>query len=173
MDNGEQRHWGKTFVAADIPGLVEGASKGRGLGHDFLKHLERTKVIAYVIDGFDLSAPACEEAYFMLQKELAGYSQALVAKRHCVVVTKSDLYGNDDESSSLEEKINKIKSLNKDVFVVSAVSSEGITAMVRGIYQLIAEENERVTAETVTIKTPSREDEYEFVVRDHEIASLI
>ena len=172
VDPGDEGRWGSSFVAADIPGLVEGASQGRGLGHDFLKHLERTKVIAYVIDGFDMSAPECGEAFLQLQKELSCYSQAMGKKRHCVIVTKSDLCA-DDDTAEFEEKINKIRQLSRDVFVVSAVSSSGIQALIRGLYQLIVEESPRIAQETVEQKTASRDGEYEFVVRNDELSSLM
>ena len=171
VEAGAEGRWGRTFVAADIPGLVEGASQGRGLGHDFLKHLERTKVIAYVIDGFGVSAPECEEAFQKLKNELSCYSQTLVSKRHCVVVTKHDLYS-DADHADFEEKIAKIKLLSKDLFVISAVTGEGIPALIHGLYKIIEEEGQRIALETIEQKTDDRHDEYEFVVRNDELSSL-
>jgi GTPase len=79
---------GRSFVLADIPGIIEGAHEGRGLGHQFLRHLERTRTLALLIPA---DAPEPQEDYARLRDELSRYSEELAGKRHCVVFTKSDL----------------------------------------------------------------------------------
>ncbi len=84
---------GRTFVVADIPGIIEGAHEGRGLGLQFLRHIERTRLLAFLIpvDSMDWQAE-----YDQLRSEIAAYSAALAEKPHCVVFTKMDLLGDDD-----------------------------------------------------------------------------
>jgi GTPase len=83
----------RTFVVADIPGIIEGAHEGRGLGLQFLRHIERTRLLAFLIpiDALDWQA-----TYDQLRTEIAAYSPELAAKPHCVVFTKMDLLGEDD-----------------------------------------------------------------------------
>jgi GTPase len=82
----------RTFVVADIPGIIEGAHAGRGLGLQFLRHIERTRLLALLIpvDALDWQAE-----YDQLRRELDAYSRSLLAKPHCVVFTKMDLMGGD------------------------------------------------------------------------------
>jgi GTP-binding protein len=84
---------GRTFVAADIPGIIEGAHEGRGLGLQFLRHIERTRILAFLIpiDAMDWQAE-----YDQLRREIAAYSAELAQKPHCVVFTKMDLLGEDE-----------------------------------------------------------------------------
>ena len=83
----------RTFVVADIPGIIEGASEGKGLGLQFLRHIERTRLLAFLvpIDAMDWQAE-----YDQLRREVAAYSVELAQKPHCVVFTKMDLLGDDD-----------------------------------------------------------------------------
>jgi GTPase len=83
----------RTFVVADIPGIIEGAHEGRGLGLQFLRHIERTRVLAFLVpvDAMDWQAE-----YEQLRDEIRAYSAELAAKPHCVVFTKMDLLGEDD-----------------------------------------------------------------------------
>ncbi len=83
---------GRSFVLADIPGIIEGAHEGKGLGLQFLRHIERTRTLAYLIPA-DALDPQAE--FERLRAELASYSPELAAKPHCVVFTKLDLLGED------------------------------------------------------------------------------
>ena len=89
---------GRTFVVADIPGIIEGAHEGRGLGLQFLRHIERTRMLAFLIpiDSMDWQAE-----YDQLRSEIAAYSPELANKPHCVVFTKMDLLG-DTEAPPIE-----------------------------------------------------------------------
>jgi GTP-binding protein len=78
----------RTFVVADIPGIIEGAHAGKGLGLRFLRHIERTRTLAFLIPA---DAPDAQAEYDLLRHELAAYSAALAEKPHCVVITKIDL----------------------------------------------------------------------------------
>ena len=82
----------RTFVVADIPGIIEGAHEGKGLGLQFLRHIERTRILAFLIP---IDALDWQEEYDHLRAELAAYSGGLATKPHCVVFTKLDLVGDD------------------------------------------------------------------------------
>jgi len=83
----------RTFVVADIPGIIEGAHEGRGLGLQFLRHIERTRVLAFLIP---VDAMDWQEEYDALRHEIRSYSEELSSKPHCVVFTKMDLLGDMD-----------------------------------------------------------------------------
>jgi GTP-binding protein len=119
----------RTFVVADIPGIIEGAHEGRGLGLQFLRHIERTRLLAFVIpiDAMDWQAE-----YDQLRAELRAYSEELAAKPHCVVFTKMDLLG-ELEPPPIEAP---------DAFAVFAISAparEGLDVLTAGWWrQLLA-----------------------------------
>jgi GTPase len=106
----------RTFVVADIPGIIEGAHEGRGLGLQFLRHIERTRLLAFLVpvDSMDWQAE-----YDQLRREVAAYSEALAAKPHCVVFTKMDLLG-DEEPPPIDAP---------DAFGVFAISAAARTGL--------------------------------------------
>jgi GTP-binding protein len=106
----------RTFVVADIPGIIEGAHEGKGLGLQFLRHIERTRVLAFLIpiDAMDWQAE-----YDQLRSEVRAYSEELASKPHCVVFTKLDLLG--------EEYVPPVEA--PDAFAVVAISAAGRTGL--------------------------------------------
>ena len=112
---------GKTFVLADLPGLIEGASLGAGLGDKFLKHVERTKVIAHVIDMAATEGRDPYDDYVLINKELGDFNKKLLEKPQIIIANKKDV-------ESFEENINKFKEKVKDIkiFEVSAAKNEGL-----------------------------------------------
>jgi GTP-binding protein len=102
----------RTFVVADIPGIIEGAHEGRGLGLQFLRHIERTRLLAFLIP---IDADDWQGEYDQLRAEITAYSSELAEKPHCVVFTKMDLLG-DDEPPPIEAP---------DAFGVYAISAAG------------------------------------------------
>jgi GTPase len=116
----------RTFVIADIPGIIEGAHEGKGLGHRFLRHIERTRTLAYLIP---LDAPDLDEEYALLRGELRRYSDELADRPHCVVVTKMDLLGPDAEAPRIDAP---------DAwghFAISAVSRRGLVELLEALWQ--------------------------------------
>ncbi len=110
----------RTFVVADLPGLIEGASKGEGLGDKFLKHIERTRVIAHIIDmsANDLRNPI--EDYNIINNELGTFSKKLLEKPQIVIANKMDM-------PNSKENLNKFKkAVNCEVYEISAIKGEGI-----------------------------------------------
>jgi GTP-binding protein len=107
---------GRTFVVADLPGIIEGASEGKGLGLKFLRHIERTRVLAFLIP---IDAMDWQEEYDQLRREIESYSAELAQKPHCVVFTKMDLYAN--------EPAPPIEAADAfGIFAISAAGREGL-----------------------------------------------
>lgn len=115
----------RSFVVADIPGLIEGASKGKGLGIKFLKHIERTKLIVHLID---MSENDIINRYINIRKELENYSKELVKKKEIVVGNKIDL-----EKS--KENMEKAKSYFNEIYFISALKGEGIKELLERIWR--------------------------------------
>jgi GTP-binding protein len=101
-------------VVADIPGLLEGASEGKGLGHQFLKHIERTHTLLFVIDGF---AENAYEQFSVLKDELKAFHPKLAKKPYVIALNKSDL--------GIDEAIKQFKAHRENVIVTSAVTGDG------------------------------------------------
>src|SRR5690606_29751418 len=93
----------KSFVAADIPGLIEGASEGRGMGHEFLKHLERTKLIAYVTDPYSIEDYSVFDQYVKLNYQLGQFRAELAEKPSVVIINKIDLQDETFYRAALDE----------------------------------------------------------------------
>jgi len=109
----------KSFVVADIPGLIEGASSGKGLGLKFLKHIERTKVLAYMID---IHSEDISKELKTLQKELRQYNADLIDKPSVLLITKSDTESIDTPNNSIPKNIDKIKiSSLKNINLIEAI----------------------------------------------------
>ncbi len=112
---------GKTFVMADLPGLIEGASLGAGLGDKFLKHIERCKVIAHVIDMASIEDRDPFDDYNLINKELADFDKKLLDKPQIIIANKMDIEGSSDNLSEFKKKIKDIK-----IFEVSAATNQGL-----------------------------------------------
>jgi GTP-binding protein len=122
---------GRAFVIADIPGIIEGAAEGRGLGTQFLRHIERTRTLVLVVpcDVEDLQA-----AYDTLRAELRSHDVALAAFAHCVVISKADLLP-DEARSDLADSIDAPKSWG--TFVVSSVTREGLPELCEALWSQV------------------------------------
>lgn len=152
-----------SFVVADLPGLIEGASQGIGLGHEFLRHVERTKVLAYVIDvsGTDLRVPA--DALSSLREEVRLYYEDLINRPSIVVANKIDIPTWQDHIDKLREVAN---SYGWETFSVSAVTGEGISSLVWGLNKLVKEAHVEISLrERPRVERPEPEDEPDFVIR--------
>jgi GTP-binding protein len=130
----------QSFVMADVPGLIEGASEGKGLGHEFLRHLERTKIIAYVIDAMPLDNTEPVDTLELLRNELENYDSKLATRRAVVILNKSDMAIDEDEIDLLNERKNLLENLGYEVFVISAVLQEGLVKLKERLHDLVIEE---------------------------------
>jgi GTPase len=120
----------RTFVVADIPGLIEGASEGAGLGDRFLRHVERTKLILHLVDVSSLSGRDPVEDYEIINRELAAYNDDLAARPQIVVATKIDALDEPSRLSNLKEWAQKA---DKDFFAISSVTGAGVKELVNAI----------------------------------------
>ena len=122
---------GRSFVVADLPGLIEGASKGEGLGDKFLRHIERTKVIAHVIDmsGSEMRDPY--EDYLLINKELEEFNPKLLSKPQIIIANKMDL---PNAKEDLEEFKKKVKD---EIFEISAATNSGLQKVVDRLADLL------------------------------------
>jgi len=128
--------YGKSFVLADIPGIIEGAHKGVGLGHDFLRHIERTRVLIHVIDasGFEGRDPVND--FYVVCKEIEAYSAELAKRPHIVAANKMDLPSSAENIKRLKNELGK-KGIK--VFPVSAVSNKGFDDLLKEVVKLLDE----------------------------------
>ena len=121
----------RRFVMADIPGLIEGAHAGAGLGHEFLKHIERTTILAHILDIMPIDGSDPAENYKTIRGELERHSEALARKQEVVVANKIDL---DPDGRIVQDLRSK---LDKDIHSVSAVTGEGIKELSELLWQKV------------------------------------
>jgi GTP-binding protein len=135
---GVVRGKGSTFVVADIPGLIEGASEGKGLGVKFLRHCERTRLLLIMLDGDPINQKTFLEEISVLRSELSEFSQELETKDFLVAVNKADVLDEDDLFLRGLEELKK--AFPDKVYLISAVSGQGVDdLMVRLEKELLAQ----------------------------------
>ncbi len=118
---------GKSFVMADIPGLIEGASEGVGLGHSFLRHVERSNILLHVLDVSGLEGRDPIEDFHKINEELAKYSEKLSKKKQLIVLNKTDLL---QDEETLPRVTKYFADQEYEVFAVNALTGEGLPALV-------------------------------------------
>lgn len=131
VDLGEYR----SFVLADIPGLIEGAHQGHGLGTKFLKHVERTKVLIHIIDVSPYTQRDPEEDFYAVKKELESFNPQLLERKQMLVANKIDLLGGQ------EDRLDQVKELAQreglPFFPISALVGEGVKELTFGVGQIL------------------------------------
>lgn len=125
---------GRSFVLADLPGLIEGASQGEGLGDKFLRHIERTKVIAHVVDmsGSELRDPY--DDYVLINKELKEFNEKLLKKPQIIIANKMDL---EQAQDNLKEFKKKLNNPNIKIYEVSAITNTGLMPVIDALADLL------------------------------------
>jgi GTP-binding protein len=121
------------FVVADIPGLIEGAHEGHGLGHEFLRHVERTRLLVHLVDAAPVDGSDPVANYRTIRQELEHYSPALARRPELLVITKLDVTGAAEAADRLERE------LCRDALRISAVTGRGIPALIHRIAALLDE----------------------------------
>jgi GTP-binding protein len=127
----------QSFVVADVPGLIEGASEGAGLGHQFLRHLQRTELLLHLVDfaPFDGSDPVAQARAIV--KELKAYDSGLHAKPRWIVLNKLDMVPAEERDARVKDFVRRLR-WKGPVFAVSALARDGLEALVRAAYQHVA-----------------------------------
>ena len=125
---------GRSFVMADLPGLIEGASEGEGLGDKFLKHIERTKVIAHVIDMSASEARDPYEDYVLINKELEAFNEKLIKKPQIIIANKMDLPNAKEELERFKKKAGDV-----EIYEVSAATNQGLQQVIDRLADLVDE----------------------------------
>jgi GTP-binding protein len=123
----------RTFVLADLPGLIEGAHSGIGLGHEFLRHVERTRVLVHLVEPFPAGGGDPAESYRTVRRELDLHGHNLAEKPEIVVLSKSELTDSADVRRRLEDD------LQKPVLAISAVTGQGLATLVSQVVTRLAD----------------------------------
>lgn len=126
----------RSFVLADIPGLIEGAHAGAGLGHEFLRHIQRAGILVHLVEPQPLEATDPVANYWAIRDELRQYDPALAEREEIVAVTKADL----PDAAEVRRKL--AAELGRDVLLISAVTGEGLNTLVGRIAKALAPEPE-------------------------------
>ncbi|WP_303146849.1 GTPase ObgE [uncultured Megasphaera sp.] len=169
----------RSFVMADIPGLIDGASEGVGLGHDFLRHIERTKILIHVVDVSGIEGRDPIEDYEKINAELAKYSEKLARKRQVVAANKIDLLG---DSDNLERLMDYMTAHGVEVYPICAMTGEGMDKLLERVWTMLEEyvEEPDETTEEIVYKAQNkpdfevkRDDDGAFVITGARIENLV
>jgi GTPase len=128
------RRYGTDFVMADIPGLIENAHTGAGMGDRFLRHIERTRLLLHLIDPDPELEPSGVERFKIILNELSSYSQDLASRTMMAVITKQDIPANVQAADELRPQI---ESLGFQVYTISAVTGDGVQDLLRAVAKKI------------------------------------
>ena len=146
---------GEGFVMADLPGLIEGASEGVGLGYDFLKHVERTKVLVHVVDAASVEGRDPVDDVKKIMEELAKYDASLLSRPQLIAANKIDCIYDDGETADPIQKLRDAFEPEIKVYPISGVSGEGIRELKFAIWELL-----QTLDRTVTVFEPEIEIDY-------------
>lgn len=156
---GVVKTYDKEFIIADLPGLIEGASEGVGLGFKFLKHAMRTKVIAHIIDMSGENSFSPLESYETIYNELAKYDESLIKKPSVVIASKMDLPESKENLAKFKEKYP-----NLEVYPISSVYNEGLDALIKRLGEIVEESDNQAPSITTTEKIYKYEEEVPFEI---------
>ena len=156
---GVVKTYGKEFIIADLPGLIEGASEGVGLGFKFLKHAMRTKVIAHIIDMSGENSFSPLESYETIYNELAKYDESLIKKPSVVIASKMDLPESKENLAKFKEKYP-----NLEVYPISSVYNEGLDALIKRLGEIVEESDNQAPSITTTEKIYKYEEEVPYEI---------
>ena len=120
------------YTVADLPGLIEGASTGLGLGHKFLKHIERTKIIAHIIDMSGIEGRNPHDDYLTIRKELEEFSPKLLNKPEIIIANKMDIETSKKNLEEFKKKVNDVP-----IYEISAINSEGLDTVIKVLEELV------------------------------------
>jgi GTP-binding protein len=131
-----QTDWGDPFVVADIPGLIEGAHEGAGLGMRFLRHIERTRILVHLIDASSIDPESPLAGYDTINKELTYYKQNLAGKPQILVLNKLDLPGTDENAKIFQAALDDTE--DQEIILISAIQKKGIKRLISKLLNLLS-----------------------------------
>lgn len=131
---------GKGFIIADIPGLIEGAAEGVGLGHQFLKHIERTKVIIHIVDAASVEGRDAVDDINKINLELEKYNPELLKKPQIIAANKMDVLYGEEKDEAVKKLTDAFSDQGIKVMPISAVSGEGVKELLYEVYDLLQKE---------------------------------
>ena len=148
---GVVKYYDKSFIAADIPGLIEGAAEGAGLGHDFLRHIERTRMLVHVVDISGSEGRDPYEDFKKINAELKEYSEKLASLPQIVALNKCGVYGAEENVKAFRKKCRKYK-----CYPITAVTGEGTRQLIEAIFDILKDlpEPEPIPADEFEYDTP-------------------
>ena len=154
---------GDSFVIADIPGIIEGASEGVGLGIQFLRHVERTRVLLHVIDASGIEGRNPVQDFYTINEELKGYSEKLSERKQIIVANKIDIMQDNEGLKALEDLAKKE---GLEIFKISGVTGEGVTELLNRVSEVLKTlpKEELVEAEERVVYT-LEDDKEEWTIR--------
>ena len=132
---GVVKYYDNSFVAADIPGLIEGAAQGAGLGHDFLRHIERTRMLLHVIDISGCEGRDPIEDFKKINAELSAYSKVLASLPQVIALNKCDIYGVEENIKAFKKKFSR----KYKIFLITAVTGEGTKELIECLFNILSE----------------------------------
>lgn len=168
---------GRDFAMADMPGLIEGASKGVGLGLKFLRHIERTRVLLHLVDMSSEDPHQAIERYRQINKELANYDPELLKRPQIVVATKMDLPNSADNLAAFKADLAADKTLEKqpEIFPISAVTHQGVQQLMQLTADLLdktpafdSESHDKELVAEYRAAAPDKKDEADFTITKDE-----
>ena len=165
---------GEGFVMADIPGLIEGAAEGIGLGHEFLKHIQRTKVLLHLVDAASVEGRDPVDDIYAILEELAKYDPELETKPMLIAANKLDVLPEEEKEAVLERLRNEFSSKQMEIHPISAVTGEGVKELLYRAYTLLKEQDDEpivyeqeffpemqvLAQDPYTVEYDPKEDEY-------------
>lgn len=175
------------FVIADIPGLIEGASEGVGLGHEFLRHIERTRVLVHIVDAASTEGRDPVDDIYKINKELEAYNPEIAARPQLIAANKIDCIFEDGEENPVDRLRAEFEPKGIKVYPVSAATGQGIRELLFGIRQLLDEspaerivfeqeffpEDVLITENLPYTVTKSEDDPHVFVVEGPKIEKML
>ncbi|MDR0953106.1 MAG: GTPase ObgE [Elusimicrobiota bacterium] len=126
-------HKNKSFVIADIPGIIEGASDGKGLGHQFLKHIERTRVLLHLVDPMGFDGQDALKSIKIIEGELKNFDKNLYKKPRVILINKADIDGAKEVFKKVQKKYPKLP-----VFLISAATGEGLNKVLDEVIKILS-----------------------------------
>ncbi len=160
---------GKSFVVADIPGLIEGASEGAGLGHRFLRHLERCRVLLHLVDINPIDGSSVVNNIKVIEEELKNYSPKLAQKDRWLVFNKCDTLTKEEADTIIMDILTELNRLNEKYYIISAATGQNVDALCYDAWDLIETIKENENAATLESVAQDRNEQFVWPSKEEKV----